>query len=305
MPKEKLHRKNKDIEEGIYAAALTPMHADLACNVQELARHCLDLIQRGCQGVVLFGTTGEGPSFSLKERVKALGKVIEQGIDPQKIILANGASAIPESIELARASLRWNNAAFLAAPPSFFKNVSEEGIIAYYREIIERVADPSFRLIVYHIPQFTGVPITLNIVKSLHREFPDTVIGIKETEGNLEFAKQIIEALPNLHVFVGNEKNIIEAASLGASGSICGMANLYPERICSLYQQGKKALCPNPREMDAFFEAMRDYPFIAAFKALMEHKKGSAWHALRPPLMPLSGKQRQDFIARIEISEKC
>jgi 4-hydroxy-tetrahydrodipicolinate synthase len=112
------------LEDGIYAAALTPMRLNLSCDVQELARHCLDLIHRGCQGVVLFGTTGEGASFSVEERVEVLGGVIREGVDPRKIILGNGSSNIPDSVELARAVLKWKCAAFLVAPPSFFKNVT-------------------------------------------------------------------------------------------------------------------------------------------------------------------------------------
>ncbi len=290
---------NRRLEEGIYAAALTPLNADLSCNSQELAEHCLDLLQRGCKGVVLFGTTGEGSSFSLQERVDVIEKVIVAGIDPQKIILANGGANIPETVELAQAALNWKVSALLVMPPTFFKNVPEEGIIAFYREIIQRINDPALPILLYHIPQFSGVPITLKIIERLRSEFPDVVIGIKESEGNLRLAKAIIAAFPGFQVFVGNEREIIEAVHDGASGSICGVANLYPELICSLFEQGKRANSPNPKELDAFFKAMNGHFFIPAFKAVMEKRKGSAWHLLRPPLTPLSPAQADAFSASI------
>lgn len=285
-----------DLEEGIYAAALTPMHPDLNCHFQELANHCHNLIERGCKGVVLFGTTGEGPSFSIEERLEALDKLIEEGINPKTVILGNGGGNIPETVELGLGALKRNCTNLLTAPPTFFKNVAEEGVIAFYREIIQRVADRNLRIILYHYPAYTCVPITLKIIEALHSEFPDRVIGIKDSEGNLSFDKAVIDAFPSFKVFVGNESHIIEAVHNGASGSICGLANLYPELICSLYKQGKQGNDANPNELTLISQTLRNYPFIAAMKALMEKKKGAAWHVLRPPLLPLDASQRSELV---------
>ncbi|MBS0651498.1 MAG: dihydrodipicolinate synthase family protein [Verrucomicrobia bacterium] len=287
------------LPDGIYAAALTPMHADLSCNTQELSMHCLDLLQRGCQGVVLFGTTGEGPSFSLQERLAVTATLIENGVPPQKIILGNGGSNIPETVELAKACLKHGCLALLASPPPFFKNVPEEGVIAFYREIIRKVDDPHLRIILYHIPQFTGVPITLRTIQTLREEFPETVIGLKESEGNLPFAKQVFATLPGFKVFVGSEEQIIEAVHEGGSGAICGLANLYPELICSLFNLGQQGLLENPQELTHFFASMKGYPFIPAFKAVMEWTIGDGWHDVRPPLVPLSAQQKEAFISKL------
>lgn len=219
------------LNKRIYGAALTPLHSDLSCNTEELAKHCLDLVKRGCSGVALFGTTGEGPSFSLDEKIDALRFVVQYGLDPKKIILANGSSSIPDTVHLAREAIKLGCDTHLISPPSFFKNVPEEGVIAYYRAILEKIAYPGLKAILYHITQYSGVPITLNIIRALRSEF---VIGLKESEGNLPFTKEILKAFPGFEVFVGNEKQIVEAVRHGASGSICGIANLYPELIVSL-----------------------------------------------------------------------
>ncbi len=300
MAKNRTEQQCPALEPGVYAAALTPLHPDLTCHFEELADHCQDLIHRGCNGVVLFGTTGEGPSFSLDERLQAYEKIIERGVDPQKIILANGGSNIPETVELTKAYLKCNSPAILITPPSFFKHVSEEGVIAFYREIIQKVNDPNLRIILYHIPQFSGVPITLGIIAVLRQEFPEIVVGLKESEGNLAWMKRIIAAHPGFKVFVGNEKQIIEAVHCGAAGSICGIANLYPELICSLYFQGKQNSQENPTQLNDFFEAMKGYHFISVFKAWMEKSKGEAWHCIRPPLLPLNTEQKNAFISKLE-----
>ncbi len=278
--------------QAVYAAALIPMRSDLTIDEGELLFHCNDLIRRGCQGIALFGTTGEGPSFSLKERTVALNRIVSSGFDPRKIIVANGSSGIHDTVELAREVQKHGCAALLVAPPSFYKNVSEEGVIAFYREIMTRIHDPELRVILYHIPQLSGVPITLNIIAALLERFSENVVGIKESEGSLSLTKAILETFPEMKVFVGKEKQIIEAVHLGATGAICGIANLYPELICSLLKK------QDYQDLEPIFEALQGYPFIPAAKALMEERRGAAWSALRPPLIALNPIEREKFLRK-------
>lgn len=265
------------LREGIYAASLIPLDEQGRCQTDELAAHCFDMINQGCEGVVLFGTAGEGYSFSVAERINALEALLAKGFDPQKIIVANASANIPDTIALAKAAKEC--AALLLAPACYYKKVSEEGVIAYYQEIIRHLDNP--RILLYHIPQYTGVPITLNIIKALREQ----VLGLKESEGNRAFTKEILEAFPGFQVFVGSEKQIIEAVSYGAAGSICGMANLYPALMHSLYVSGKKGLIDNPPEAEAVFALFQGAPFIPRAKALLAAKKGDQWRAVRPPLL--------------------
>lgn len=298
--KQPVYSTKRDLPNGVYAAVLIPMHSDLSCNEEALLFHCLDLIEKGCNGIALFGTTGEGSSFSVSERIEVLTQLIISGLDPQKIILGNGSSCISDTIELGREALKHGCAAFLVAPPSFYKNVDDEGVLAFYREVIQKIEDPSLRLILYHIPQLSGVPISLRVIESLRREFPEIVIGIKESEGNLSFTKILLETFPNFKVFVGNERQIIESVHLGGSGTICGIANLYPELICSLYNQGKRENCPNPISIEGIFKALNGIPFIPAAKSLMEKRQGEIWHSIRPPLIPLNAVQSNLLISSLQ-----
>ncbi|MES2121421.1 MAG: dihydrodipicolinate synthase family protein [Chlamydiota bacterium] len=276
---------------GVYAAVLTPLREDLSCDVDALAEHSLDVISRGCQGIVVLGTTGEGASFSTQERIETLGALIARGVDPKKILLANGGASIPDTVELTREGLRHGCPAMLVCPPTFFKGVSEKGVLEYYREVIQRVDNPQLKVFLYHIPQLSGVPITLRIIEVLKAEFPDVVIGIKESEGNWPFTVQILEQFPGFQVFVGNEGHITEAVSRGASGAICGMANLYPELICSLLKH------PSP-QLEPFFQAIQGLHFISAFKALLAQKRGEKWLRVRPPLVPLDKSHRDTLLSR-------
>lgn len=282
---------------GVYAAALTPMHEDFTCNNEALAAHCNDLINRGCKGVVLFGTTGEGSSFSVAEREQTINNVIRLGIDPQKIIIGISCCAIDDAIKLASVAIEQHCAAVLIAPPFFFKEVDDEGIINFYREIILSINRPALKVLLYHIPQFSGVPITLNIIQKLRQEFPTTIIGLKESEGNLHFTNEILSTFENFQVFVGGELYISEAVQLGASGGISGIANAYPELICSLYEFGKDCTKPNRNALAKnILKALKNYPIFPAIKGVVAIQHGAVWHVVRPPLVALNDQQRQNLI---------
>lgn len=286
----------KNLSEGVYVATLTPMHTDLSCDHEALSAHCSDLIKKGCQGIVLLGTTGEGPSFSIRESSEIVERLVSSGFDPQKIVLANGSNNLPHSTELAFTALKHGCAAFLVSPPCFFKNVPEEGVIAFYRELILKVAHPNLRIVLYHIPQYSGVPITLKIVQTLLAEFPETVIGLKDSEGSLALTKSIIDQFPDFKIFIGKEAQIITGVSNGAAGAMSGLANLCPEHICSLFVQGKQEMASNPVELEKFFQAIQGHHFISVFKTILEAKKGKTWGRLRPPLILLESMPKATIL---------
>jgi 4-hydroxy-tetrahydrodipicolinate synthase len=291
-----IHDKISDGElpifTGIYAAALTPMHEDFSCNEEELARHCKDLIHRGCKGVILFGTTGEGSSFSVAERKKAIQNLIKLGIDPQKVIIGISCCAIDDVIKLASVAIDQHCSAVLIVPPFFYKKVDEAGVIAFYRRIIQEINHPKLKILLYHIPQYSGVPITIHVIKALREEFPDVVIGMKESEGNLSFIKEITDTFPGFKLFAGNELQISEAIQMGAVGGISGIANAYPELICSLYEFGKdQQKTDNNEIVQKIVGSLKSYPLFPAIKNIVKSQKGSAWHVLRPPLIPLDEAQ--------------
>ena len=281
------------IEKGVYVAAITPLTKNLSCDNTHLANHCLDLLHRGCQGVVLFGTTGEGPSFSIKEKKETLRAVISKGLNPQNIIMGSGFSSLQDTVELCQAALDNNCLACLITPPFFYKKISDEGVIAFYREVIQRVSNFRLKVILYHIPQYSGVPLTLNIVKTLFEEFPDTIVGVKESKGNLSLVKEILEAVPHCQVFVGKEKLIPQAMRLGASGTICGMANFWPELICSIYEKGDLS------QLEQISAILQKYSLIPALKALFAFKKGFDLRLVRPPLVPLSAEEVQQLTEQL------
>jgi 4-hydroxy-tetrahydrodipicolinate synthase len=286
----------EDGMQGVWAAVLTPMKENLKIDHKELASHCKEVINKGCQGIVLFGSTGEGPSFSIDERIEAVKAVIQLGIDSSKIIVCICSCSIDDVVHLAKVSLALQCSSVLIAPPFYYKNVTDEGVIAFFREIIHAVNNPALRILLYHIPQNCAIPITMNAIKTLTKEFQDIVIGIKESEGDISFTKKILEEVPGFLVFVANDTLISEAVRLGAYGAITGFANVYPHLICSLYQHGlEQTTLDRNEEIKRIHQALSPHPKIAALKAILAKRKGTVWNMLRPPLIPLKEDQKKSL----------
>ena len=141
---------------------LTPLDRDGGVDHSRFAAHAQRLLARGIDGVTPFGTTGEGQSFSLGERAAGLSALLAAGIPSDRIIAATGCAALTETIALTRQGAQSGCAACLVLPPFFFRDVSEDGLFAWYARVIEAVAHPGLRMLLYHIPQVTGVSHSVN-----------------------------------------------------------------------------------------------------------------------------------------------
>ena len=169
---------------GIWPALLTPLHADLSIDHAKLAAHCKSLIASGCPGVTAFGTTGEGPSFSLAERKEAIEQLIKNGIPAAQIMVSTSCAALPETLELTRHAVNAGVHGCLMLPPFFLKGVSDQGVIDCYRYVIDGLADDRLKLYLYHIPQVTGVGLSHNVIATLKNMYPNTILGIKDSACN-------------------------------------------------------------------------------------------------------------------------
>jgi 4-hydroxy-tetrahydrodipicolinate synthase len=256
------------------------------------------LFAAGVDGIALFGTTGEGQSFSVAERLAGLEALLDAGIDPARIIVGTACAALPETIELTRHAVACGCAGALVLPPFFFKDVSDDGVYASYARVIDTVADARLRLFLYHIPQVTGVPIADAVIARLVTAYSKVIAGVKDSEGNLEHTLRILAAFPELAIFVGHEPHLLAALAAGGVGTICGIANLYPRLIRRLFD---RALEPGHREdlarVERLIAVVEPFPLFAAFKALQAELTGdSAWNALRPPLVPLESPMRTAWL---------
>jgi 4-hydroxy-tetrahydrodipicolinate synthase len=283
---------------GVWCATLTPLGSDGRPDHARLVAHVRRMFAAGVDGIALFGTTGEGPSFSTAERRAGLEALLAAGIEPERVLAATGCAALPETVELTRHAMSCGCAGVLVLPPFYFKDMSVEGVYATYAQIVDDVADARLRLYLYHIPQVSGVPIAHAAIARLVDAYPALIAGVKDSECNLEHSLRLLAAFPKLSIFVGFEPHLPAALAAGGAGTICGVANLYPRLIRRLFDHAAGA---SHREdlacVERFIAILEGFPLFAAFKALQAELTGDpGWNRLRPPLVPLEASARRAWL---------
>ena len=225
---------NSAVVHGLWCATLTPLDASGRVDHGMLITHAKSLLARGVDGVAPFGTTGEGQSFSLAERRDGVDALLAAGIPGEKIAAATGCAALPETIALTRHGVESGCAACLVLPPFFWKDASDDGLFAWYAQLIEAVADARLRIYLYHIPQVSGTPLSVDLIARLAAAFPGIIAGVKDSAGEWSNTQALLAAVPQLAILVGHEPHLPRLLRAGGSGTICGVANLYPDLVRAL-----------------------------------------------------------------------
>ena len=283
---------------GLWCAMLTPLDRQGSVDHPRLADHARRLLARGVDGLAPFGTTGEGQSFGVGERAAGLSALLAAGIPATKLVAATGCAALSETITLTRHGVQSGCAACLVLPPFFFNAPSDEGLYAWYSRVIEAVADNRLRVLLYHIPQVTGVPLSIDLVARLAQSFPGIIAGVKDSSGDFGNTQALLDRVPQLAILVGHEPDLPRAVRAGGAGTICGVANVYPGLVRAL-------LSPDATQADeeriaTFVDILFRQPFLPAFKAIVAAQTGdSGWHAICPPLVPLDEEQRRTLLAAL------
>lgn len=276
---------------GVYCATVTPLNADLSPDLARLGAHCQNLLADGCHGIALLGTTGEANSFSVAERKAILEGALDAGITPEQLAPGVGVAAIPDTVELTRHALSLGVTRVVMLPPFYYKGVSDDGIFAAYARIIEAVADPRLKLILYHIPQTSAVPLSRPLVKRLIAAFPETVVGLKDSSGDYGNMQGDPLLLPFLKI--------------GGAGCITATSNLAARALRTIYDH--HADPARAAEVDAaqgHIEAARamlnSYGQIPTIKAVLaERDGGDGWSRLRPPLLPFAAEKLGELRERV------
>lgn len=279
---------------GISVALLTPFDADGRIDAGVLGSHARHTLECGATGVTLFGTTGEGASIGREERDVGLRALREAGIPTDTITLGVCACALDDASDQVAQGYMHGVRSFLLLPPFYFKGCADASLHDWHLQLFNRCpADTQF--ILYHIPQVTGVPLSVELVGQIAAAAPGRVQAVKDSSGNWENASALLDA-NTVPVLVGDERLLHKAAARGASGSICGFANLYPSRMQTILQTATEDAA-----LSAQVTSVVDYPVIPALKVLMAAQSGSPdWERVRTPLAELAADARQQVLASIQ-----
>ncbi|NCC32337.1 MAG: dihydrodipicolinate synthase family protein [Chloroflexia bacterium] len=278
--------------KGIISAMLTPFISDVGpVDYEWLPGYMRFLETGGLHGVLALGTTGEGPSMSVAERERVLDLILEHR-GALAVIAGTGCVALTETIALSNYALGRGADAVLVMPPFYIKGPTEAGIVGYYRALCDALPADG-RLMLYNIPQVTGVPITPPIIDQLLESHGKKVYGLKDSSGNWDNSKLLIERYPQLKVFTGSDKLIALALSGGAAGAITALSSAFPRMARAVYDahieggdvQGAQARLTALRNL---LDPVNTPP---ALKAALTWTSDLPRTSVRLPLMPLSGEE--------------
>jgi 4-hydroxy-tetrahydrodipicolinate synthase len=286
--------------KGVLAAALTPMRSDLSVDREAFAAHCLRLLDAGCHGLAIFGTTGEANSLSVGERIDAWEALVEDGIPADVLLPGTGACALPDAVRLSQEALALGASGVLALPPFYYKGVSDDGLFRFFAELIERVGDDRLRVFLYHIPPMAQVGFTPGLIGRLLDAYPQTIVGTKDSAGDAARIEAICKAYPQLTVFAGSEALLLDTLRWGGDGCISATVNVTARQtreVYDLYMSGEDATAAQASLTEArrFVEG---YPLIPALKAIVRDATGDdVWLNLRPPLVALD--ETRELLAKL------
>jgi 4-hydroxy-tetrahydrodipicolinate synthase len=277
---------------GLWTAVLTPIDRAFRCDVPRLAAHCRHLFGQGCDGVVLFGTTGEGPAFGAADRRRVLDELLAAGLPPDRLIVSASTASLSDSIDLARQATRAGVAGVLLMPPFLFRDgIGDEGIFRYYVALIDGLAEPDLRALFYHIPSVSGVPVRPPVIRRLLDRYPANIVGFKDSGGDWGYTEELLRRFSQLAIFTGNEIHIHLTLQHHGAGTICGLGNVIAPLLRRLFDAPgiaeRRRLVPFIQKADSL---MSRGAFIACMKAWVAADTGDPeWRRVLPPMAPIPG----------------
>lgn len=279
---------------GVSAALATPFQDDGLIDWPLYAGHAASLLDRGVAVVTAFGTTGEGISIPRLERDALFDRFEEAGIAPSRIVeCVYGPSSVEAGQQMRRA-LGLGAAGILLTPPFYFKTPSEEGIYRWYAEAIEAAAGSARGIILYNIPQLTGVTIGPRLVARLRDAFPGVIGGVKDSSGDWSQTTALLAEHRDLAILVGHEGQLAAAVREGATGAISGIANVAPRLLAKLVSGEHDPV------IDTALDRVLSLPVTPAVKALLAAKTGErGWLRVRAPLTAIDDPAALDGCAAV------
>ncbi|MFM7332178.1 MAG: dihydrodipicolinate synthase family protein [Brachymonas sp.] len=293
---------DQHVISGLWPALLTPIQEDGSVDVPRMLAHGKLMLAAGSDGLTLFGTTGEGTSFTVAQRQAVAQAFVEAGIPANQLVLNLSALSRDDAVDLAVHGMRLGMKAGLLMPPFYYNGQHDAGIVQYYSEVIahakQREPQGNLQIILYHFPGLCGIAISHAVIKELMQKHPREVIGIKDSSADVAHSKTLAQSFPRLSVLVGCEPDVMPTQLVGGAGSICGLANIAPKLMRRMMDAPAAVSAQDDAQMRALLAVLSmrpNMPFVSVYKAMLAQQTGDqAWLRVRAPLTPLSAQELAD-----------
>lgn len=278
---------------GVFSASATPINADGTPDHASFSVHAKALLEEGCDGIALLGTTGEANSFGLAQRMALVERVIEAGVEPKRLLPGTSQTNVADTVTLTRHALDAGVAASVVLPPFYYKGVSDDGLFRFYAEVIEGVKSDALRVVLYHIPPIAQVGISLELTQRLLDTFPGIVVGVKDSSGKIE-SMEAFAAFENFSVLAGADPFMLPLLRSGGAGCITSSSNLIAKHLRVVFDNWfDDTKSAEVEAAQARINAWRDlsntYVQLPTIKAMLARRRGhDGWARVRPPLVELT-----------------
>jgi 4-hydroxy-tetrahydrodipicolinate synthase len=275
---------------GVIAAIATPIDENGAPNLKratDLARHLLDT---GCDGLNVLGSTGEATSFARDERMAVMSAYKASGLPLERLMVGTGAAAVADAVALTKHAAELGFGGALVLPPFYYKGLPDDGLVAYIDTLVTATAAKPVPLYLYHYPQLTGLPWHAALVKRLIEAYPARIVGLKDSSGDMAFARSVAALSSAFAVFPSTEACLIEARGGAFAGCISATANLNADLCARAWRDGDAVALEQAVTIRKLFEGRQLVPGV---KALLSHIHGEpALARVKPPLSPFAAADR-------------
>ncbi len=290
------------LPRGVYVPACTPFRPDLSVDADLFIAHCRWLLDEGASGLAVFGTTSEANSLGLSERMMLFERLIADGISPKTLMPGTGCCALPDTVALTKQAVSAGCMGVLLLPPFYYKGVGDDGLFAGVSELIQRVGDPRLRIYLYHIPPMASVGYSLRLIEKLLAAYPGIVVGIKDSSGDWNNTKALLESFPGFEVFPGSETFLLEGLRLGGSGCISATANINVRAMRELLEGWNTPEADAmQQQLSALRAVVQKFPMVSANKAVLAQMHfAPEWSVVRPPLIALSAEATEQLLAALK-----
>ena len=277
---------------GIFAASMSVINPDMSLNIEKTINHSEKLIDQGCHGTVIFGSTGQAQLIPISEKIKLLNNLSNNKYK-DKHLIGTGLNSLNETINFMKIAESLNFKKFLIMPPAYYK-YEDRDVLNFYSKIIDAV--PECKIMLYNFEKLCGYKFSIECVEELKKRFPTQIVGAKDSSYNL-FEKLKLE---NFSLMPGSESKLLKSLELGCAGVITATCNVTAQlarRVYDDFFSGKKQIY-NQKLIDVRNE-FEKYNLISALHTF-KSKEEKVFKNLLPPLALLNKVNENELMQSLK-----
>jgi 4-hydroxy-tetrahydrodipicolinate synthase len=275
---------------GVIAAIATPIDDNGAPDLARAVKLARFLLDNGCDGLNVLGTTGEATSFARDERMGVMSAYKANGLPLNRLMVGTGAAAVSDAVALTSHAAELGFAGALVLPPFYYKGVPDDGLVAYINALVQATAATPIPLYLYHFPAMSGLPWHVALIERLLKKFPGRIVGLKDSSGDMAYARAAAAISRDFAVFPSTEAALMDARRGEFAGCISATANLNADLCARAWHEGDAPALEAAVAIRKLFDGK---PLVSGVKALLAHIHGDpALSRVKPPLAPFTAAER-------------